>query len=249
MDRVAELYAKGISYTRSRSHPYPLGRVNGIWVMRDGPRKLGEPRREEWVTHGMRPTAVDRLARKRATGRYAICVIRGLDQPVEPMREEFAALGYRQGFSESLLLHRLEELSKPSSPLPIRQVFRTKEIDALTLAAGHRLALREELSGKDATMRQYAVWDGHRPVAWAQSLPIGRWTWCCNIHVLPSYRRRGVGEAMLTKLLADDKANGSAGSVMLARNRAAAIYAGAGYEELGELLVFMPRRTLRVTAR
>jgi GNAT superfamily N-acetyltransferase len=249
MDRVAEVFAKGVSFTRSRSHPYPLERVDGVWVLRDGKGKLGEPRREEWVTHGLRPAAVDRAARKGARGRYSICVIRGLDESVEDLRNEYGRLGYRLGFTEPLLIHRLEGLAKTSSPLPVRQVFRTKEIDALTLAVGHRLALREELTAKPPLMRQYAVWDGKRPIAWAQSVPIGRWTWCCNVHVVPNYRRRGVGEAMLSKLLADDKAAGSAGSIMLARQRGAAIYHAAGYEYLGQLLLYSPRRLLRPTAR
>ena len=47
MQRTIEVFARGVCFTRSFTHPYLAERVGGVWVMRDGPGKRGDYRREE----------------------------------------------------------------------------------------------------------------------------------------------------------------------------------------------------------
>lgn len=72
---MLEVFARGWSFGRSFRHPYLAKRVEGMWVMRDAPRKNGKDRTEEWVALEVAPAKVDRIVRKRARGRFAICAI------------------------------------------------------------------------------------------------------------------------------------------------------------------------------
>jgi predicted acetyltransferase len=58
--------------------------------------------------------------------------------------------------------------------------------------------------------------------------------------VVPSHRRRGIARALLTRMLADDKAYGAQANILLSSYAGAKLYPTVGYEEIGELLMFAP---------
>jgi predicted acetyltransferase len=89
-------------------------------------------------------------------------------------------------------------------------------------------------------MRQYVALDGDKPVGWVRSIVAGEATWVSNMHVVPAYRRRGIGRSLLVRMLRDDRANGSAASVLLSSHTGALLYPRVGYEQIGELLLFTP---------
>lgn len=105
-----------------------------------------------------------------------------------------------------------------------------------------------ELSVVDAS-RFYAAYDGAEPVATAGSfdftmtvpggpLPVAGVTW---VGVLPTYRRRGLLDAMMTRQLADLHASGTAVAALWATE--AAIYGRYGYAPSAWLLnVTLPCR-------
>ena len=68
------------------------------------PRSRGDYRREEWIAHGVPPAEVDRLARARTRGGFAICAIRAVDEPEDPLRDGYKALGYRLGTTEPMMI-------------------------------------------------------------------------------------------------------------------------------------------------
>jgi len=70
----------------------------------------------------------------------------------------------------------------------------------------------------------------------------GNSTWCSNMYVRPACRRRGIGRALLAQMLRDDRARGAAKSVLLASHTGALVYPRVGYEQIGVLLIFAPRR-------
>jgi predicted acetyltransferase len=57
----------------------------------------------------------------------------------------------------------------------------------------------------------------------------------------PSHRRRGIGQALLSKMLWDDQAHGSKCSVLTATHAGALLYPRVGYERIGTLFMFGPR--------
>lgn len=58
--------------------------------------------------------------------------------------------------------------------------------------------------------------------------------------VKAEYRRRGIARALLTRMLRDDRAAGTAASVLLASHAGSALYPTVGYETIGALLMFAP---------
>jgi predicted acetyltransferase len=62
------------------------------------------------------------------------------------------------------------------------------------------------------------------------------------MYVQPSHRRRGLGQSLLGRMLRDDRTNGSKCSVLTASHTGALLYPRVGYERLGTLFMFAPKR-------
>jgi ribosomal protein S18 acetylase RimI-like enzyme len=241
IDLAVEVFARGYAFTRSFTHPYLAERVGPLWALRDAPRRrAADYRREEWAAHGVEPAEVDRVARAGARGRFAICAVRALDEPAEPLRAAYRALGYRLTATEPVMEHALERLPPFEGPLPVERVLTPALADAVNEAAGQRQILPEHLA-PGALLRQYAALDGDRPAGWVRSVVVGDATWVSNMWVDPAYRRRGIGRSMLARMLHDDREHGIARSVLTASHTGALLYPRVGYSQIGELLLYMPK--------
>jgi GNAT superfamily N-acetyltransferase len=236
-----EAFVHGFAFTRSFTHPYLPERVGPLWVMRDAPRTAGDYRNEEWVANGVAPAEVDRIVRQASRGRYAICAIRGDHEPEPPLRDGYKALGYRLGRTEPLMVHALRRIPRFDSPVPIERVMDADLADRLAKAARSRQILPEHFRS-DAPLRQYVALDGKKPIGWVRSIVAGDATWCSNMYVEPKFRRRGVARAMLARMLRDDRAAGAKAAVLLASHAGAKLYPVVGYEQIGMLLLFTPRK-------
>jgi len=76
IDFAIEVFVRGHSAGRSRTHPYEVSRIEGLWVMRDAPRKSPRDyRKEEWIAHGIDPREADAIARRHARGRFFVCAM------------------------------------------------------------------------------------------------------------------------------------------------------------------------------
>jgi GNAT superfamily N-acetyltransferase len=98
------------------------------------------------------------------------------------------------------------------------------------------------LLGDDAPFRQYVALDGADIVGRVRSVDAAGATWCADMYVQPSHRRRGIGQALLSKMLRDDRARGSKCSVLTASHTGALLYPRVGYERIGTLFMFAPKR-------
>ena len=96
--------------------------------------------------------------------------------------------------------------------------------------------------GADAPFRQYVALDGEEIVGRVRSVDAVRATWCADMYVNASHRRRGIGQALLRRMLRDDRGRGSKCSVLTASHTGALLYPHVGYERIGTLLMFAPRR-------
>jgi GNAT superfamily N-acetyltransferase len=242
IERALEIFARGFCFTRSFTHPYLAERVGPLWVMRDGPRKKNDYRNEEWIAFRVPPAKADRIARSKTRGRFVICAIRSIDETDEPLRAAYKSMGYRLTTTEPLMIHRLKRIPRLDAPAAIERVTTIEQADALNKAARSRQVLPDHLV-EDAPLRQYiARSDDGQIAGWVRSIVAGDGTWVSNMYVEPAHRRRGIGRAMLARMLRDDRALGATLSALLASHTGAMLYPVVGYEQLGELLLFVPKR-------
>jgi predicted acetyltransferase len=68
-------------------------------------------------------------------------------------------------------------------------------------------------------------------------------TWCADMYVNATHRRRGIGQALLCRMLRDDRARSSKCSVLTASHTGALLYPRVGYQRIGTLLMFAPPKT------
>jgi predicted N-acetyltransferase YhbS len=237
-----EVFVRGHSAGRSRTFPYEVARIGPLWVMRDAPRKNPRDyRKEEWIAHRVDAEEVDSIARGHTRGRFFVCAMTGEGEPDEPTRTAYKALGYRLLATEGFFVHRLKRIPNSPSAAKIERV-RTAEVAARLAKLTRTRPIATELLRDDAPFRQYVALDGADIVGRVRSVDAVGATWCADMHVSPSHRRRGIGQALLSRMLRDDRAGGSKCSVLTASHTGALLYPRVGYERIGTLFMFVPRK-------
>jgi len=243
MDFALEVLVRGHSAGKSRTFPYEASRVGPLWVMRDAPRKNPRDyRKEEWIAHDVDAQEVDAIARRHTRGRFFVCAMVGDGEPHEPTRSAYKSLGYRLLATEGFFVQRLTRIPKSPAPVSIERV-RTPELAARLGEMTRTRPIADSLLRKDGPFRQYVALDGKDIVGRVRSVDAVGATWCADMYVNPSYRRRGIGQALLCRMLRDDRARGSKSSVLTASHAGALLYPRVGYERIGTLLMFVPRKT------
>ena len=244
-----KVFACGHSTGRSRTFPYEVSRIGSLWLMRDAPRKNPRDyRKEEWIAHDADPKEVNAIARQYTRGRFFVCVIIAEGDSDEPTRAAYKALGYRLLATEGFFVQRMKWIPKPQSPVSIERV-RTPDLAAQLARITRTRPISNNLLGDDAPFRQYVALDGEDIVGRVRSVNAVGATWCADMYVRPSHRRRGIGQALLSKMLRDDRAQGSKCSVLTASHTGALLYPRVGYEQLGMLFMFAPRRDVKRATR
>lgn len=76
-----------------------------------------------------------------------------------------------------------------------------------------------------------------------RSIAVGDATWCSSLFMTPEFRRRGIARALLGETLGDDRDAGATRAVRLASHAGAKPYPLVGYEQIGTLLLFVPRKS------
>ncbi len=247
-----EVFVRGFSAEKSRTHPYEHSRVDQLWRMRDAPRKNAKDyRKEEWIAYGVSPRDVDQAARKMTRGRFFVCAIRRTDQDDTELRTEYKALGYRLLATEALFVHRLARIprvsagsrgKRASGGITIERMLTREMAEKFGKATRTRPVAAEQLDESQATFRQYLALDGEQIVGWVRSVDAGDSTWCSNLHVQPTHRRQGIGKALMARMLRDDAKRCAKRSVLLASHAGALLYPHLGYEQIGMLLIFAPKK-------
>jgi len=138
-------------------------------------------------------------------------------------------------------VQRLKRIPRPQSPVSIERV-RTSHLAAQLGNITRTRPIADNLLSDDAPFRQYVALDGEDIVGRVRSVNAVGATWCADMYVDPSHRRRGIGQGLLSKMLRDDRARGSKCSVLTASHTGALLYPRVGYERIGTLFMFAPRR-------
>lgn len=252
MDSAIEVFVHGFSTDKSRTFPYEASRVGPLWLMRDAERKNPrEYRSEEWVVHDVAAQQADTIVRQHARPGFTMSVMIANDDPDGPTRTAYKALGYRLLRTEGFFVQPLRRIPSPPIPSPpipsppavvsIERV-RTAERAAQLARIVRRRPIPDELLGDGAPFRQYVAVDGDDIVGRVRSIDAVGATWCAAMYVEPSHRRRGIGQALMSKMLLDDRAHGSTCSVLAATHAGALLYNRVGYERIGTLLIFQPKK-------
>jgi GNAT superfamily N-acetyltransferase len=237
-----EVFVRGHSAGRSRTFPYEASRVGPLWVMRDAPRRNPRDyRKEEWIAHDVDAREADAMARRHARGRFFVCAMIGEGEPDQPTRAAYKSLGYRLLATEGFFVQRLRRVPKSPSSMAIERV-RTTELAARLGKMTRTRPIASDLLAEDAPFRQYVALDREEIVGRVRSVDAVGATWCADMYVSPSHRRRGIGQALLCRMLRDDRAHGSKCSVLTASHTGALLYPRVGYERIGTLFMFAPRR-------
>jgi GNAT superfamily N-acetyltransferase len=139
------------------------------------------------------------------------------------------------------MVHRLDRIPKMPAPFPIERVVTQDLADRLAVVTKKR-PMPCEYFLPDSLVRAYVALDAGKPIGWTQSIAVGKSNWVAGMHVLPKYRRRGIAKSMLARMLRDDRASGSTGSVLLASHTGALLYPHVGYELIGTLLLYTPSK-------
>ncbi|RVD53263.1 MAG: N-acetyltransferase [Mesorhizobium sp.] len=241
IEAAIEVFVQGFSADRSRTFPYVASRVGPLWLMRDAERKNPRDYRgEEWVVHDVAAQEADAIVRQHARPGFAISVVIAHEDPDGPTRTAYKALGYRLLRTEGFFVHRLRRIPSPPAVASIERV-QTAERAAQLGKIIRRQPIPDDLLGDSAPFRQYVAVDGADIVGRVRSLDALGATWCSSMYVEPSHRRRGIGQALMSRMLHDDRARGSRYSALAATHAGALLYPRMGYERIGTLLIFASR--------
>lgn len=241
LDLVVEVFARGFCVRRSFTHSYVAERVEGLWVTRDAPRKSGRYRNEEWIASGIEPERAVRVISEHSRGRYTVCAICRAGESEEPFRAGFRALDYRLGRTLPLMVHRLRRIPRLEAPTEIVRVLESELANLVSKAARSRQILPEHLT-PDAPCRLHAALVDGSPVGWVSSVEVVGSTYCTHLYVKSEFRRRGIGRALISQMLRDDRRGGSQLAVLAASHTGALLYPLVGYEQIGTLFLYTPRR-------
>lgn len=242
IEQALETFVRGFCAQKSATHPYEFFRVGKVWVMRDEERKNPKNyRKEEWIAFDVPPKVVDAAARKGTRGRFFVCAVRAMEETDERLKSAYKALGYRLLSTEPLFVHRLKKIPKAVNPIRIERVL-TAEMAVKFGKASRTRPIPEEQLVEDAPFRQWVALEEDKIVGSVRSVDAGGSTWVANMHVNESHRRRGIGSSLLVRMLRDDRARGFKQSVLLSSHTGALVYPRVGYEQIGLLMIFAPRR-------
>ena len=241
IETAIEVFVHGFSTDKSSSFPYEASRVGPLWLMRDAERQNARDYRgEEWVVHDVAAEEADAIVRQHTRSSFAVSVVIASDEPDQPVRTAYKALGYRLLRTEAFFVQPLHHIPDPPAAVSVERV-QTVERAAQLAKIVRRRPIAADLLGDDAPFRQYVALDGDAIVGRVRSIDAVGATWCSAMFVEPSHRRRGIGQALMAKMLRDDRARGARCSMLLATHAGALLYPRMGYERIGTLLIFGPK--------
>ncbi len=242
LKHAIEVFANAIAFCRSFTYPSVAERIDGLLVVRDTERKNQKHyRREEWVGFEHPPGQANQIAKAHTRGGFCICAIRAIDESDQGIRDAYRQLNYRLGATERIMIHDLKSIARNPQPMPIVRVTTPELASLVAKGAGRKQILPEHLDS-DKPLRLYTAIEKQKPAGWLRSITVGESTWVSNVYVVPEHRRKGIGKALLEKMLRDDREHGSQRSVLTATRTGTMLYDAMGYRSIGELLLYTPNR-------
>jgi GNAT superfamily N-acetyltransferase len=244
-------FAITFSAVKSVRHPYVATDFGGCrWRLADADRKRAvDYRSEEWVcladdvlgTVGQAETDV------RSGGRWAVSVLLPEGDDDTALRATMRGRGHRLMTTESMMVRPLtgrgSKVAAPGdSPARVVRLSTPEQTQELRTATRRRLFLPEWTEGDPPFLRQFLAYIGDELVGWVGSMRSGDVGSVTNLYVVAPHRRRGVGTALMTHLLVDDKRSGLVASTLLASHSGAMLYPLVGYRRIASLYLYGGKR-------
>ena len=243
MPQALGVFLRGFSATRSFIRPYLVSQIDSsLWLLADPPPASRQQRTSEAIAHHADPLAVVQTLQSLNLPRHALCVLLEDTTTAPETQTTYKQLGYRYLGYEPLFVLDMAKRVRFNS-FSVRRVVDAADAQKVAKAARARQIFPEHLTQEDSVCRLYAAFDGDTPVGWARSIRTHPdCSWVAGLFVQPSYRRRGIGQTLMSAMLDDDARYGIRWSVLTASHTGAKLYPHLGYVERGWLLVFSPRK-------
>ena len=237
----------GFASVRNFMRPCGFEAVDdGIWVVADPPSTSKLPgRTTEFVTYRVGADRVFEAAHGRSYSKYFICAFVENDQEASATIVEYKAAGCRLMRREPFfVVNTYEAIDYPSDN--VRRVTTQDAAEAVGKAARAKQILHEHVSEDDSLCRLYAAYaepyengsDG-TPIGWVRSIKTSPTTaYVAGLFVSEQHRRKGLGRALMSAMLKDDRRLGIEWSVLLASSAGAQLYPHLGYKVRGKLILF-----------
>jgi len=244
-ESAVDTFVRGHCFMKSFAYPYVFERVSGIWILQDGnegkPRRI--PRTSEVVAFGQSPQSVVNIAIEANLGRHFISHLHTLEESPGDVRTAYKSLGYRTLLSEEFFVHDMANIREfDCNPSP-RRIATIEDSDTIRMHRKNRKAIRDcDLNANEPEHRLFAVIDGNRAFGWVGSVPFGDDTWIADLFVREEYRGLGYGRSLMSAVMRSDKNLGIKRSVLLASGAGARLYPHLGFEHIGTLQLFCPKR-------
>ena len=248
IDAAIETFAGGWCYTRSFTHPYLATRLTPqILQLHDGPRSNpnADVRRDEFVCFGCLPNEALEISAEAAKGNFAICFVLPAGADDTEVRKEFKLLGCRLGATEAFMENDTPEIEPTEPIIPIVRIADQAHADAIGKAWRRKQILSRDIGNENAIHRVYTIHDGNKFIGSCGSIRVGDAGWISSLYVDADYRRKGLGTALMTRVMSDDRALGITRSVLLASHTGAMLYPQVGFRQLGMLYIYNPPRGMR----
>jgi GNAT superfamily N-acetyltransferase len=241
-ETAVSVFVEGFCAGKSLTHPYESKLIEGVWALRDAERRNPRSyRKEEYIAWDTPAHDVDRIARDATRGWYFVGAFLGDGEEEATLRSDYKKLGYRLLSTEPFFVHDLARVGRVKSPARIECVCD----EAMDIALGKATRckpLGHAFHGVESPIRQYAAFVDDAIVGSVRSVRAMNGNWVQALHVAAPMRRRGIGTALLQRLLRDDRKTGAKQSVLLASHTGALLYPHAGYKRIGTLYIFAPKR-------
>ena len=236
-----DVFVAGFCETKSRTWPYEPVRSEDIWILRDIERKNAKGyRKEEWIAFSVAPEKVHALAQQGTRGRYFVCAIIGLGDSPEQLKTSYKELGYRLLSTEPMFVHSLQKIPACRAKVKIKLLRKPDQAKAFAIASRMRPEPLERIA--DPAYRQYLAFCDEEIVGWVRSVETPQGNYCTNLVVKPAWRRQGISRALLAQMLRDDRKRGAAQNVLLSSHTGALVYPQLGYQQIGTLFIFAPKK-------
>ncbi len=248
IDAAIETFAGGWCYTRSFTHPYVATRLTPqVLQLHDAPRSNpnADVRRDEFVCFGCSPTEALEISASAAIGNFAVCFVLPIGVDDTEVRKEFKALGCRLGATEAFMDNTLAPIGATEPIIPIVRIADQAHADAIGKAWRRKQILSRDIGNESAIHRVYTIHDGEKFIGSCGSIRVGDASWISSLYVDAAYRRKGLGTALMTRVMADDRARGINKSVLLASHTGALLYPKLGFAQIGTLYIYNPPRGIR----
>jgi GNAT superfamily N-acetyltransferase len=234
LEEAIDMFAFGVADGKNQFHPHRVFKEHGLWVLRDDPPRMRDPRLSEILANGLSPEETVARVQKIDPGHHALCVHYPTDQSTKEVRKAYRALGYRAMRTEWLFTRDLENpIPHFTCNIPITQMPDAETLAQIPWDAPQRLRFRP---------RHYILGDETQTCGWVHSIERGDRAWVADLHVREAHRSKGYGKALMARLLHDDRERGLRHSVLVASVDGARIYPTLGYVLRAEIQVLFPMK-------